>query len=271
MMLVELDTGRLRLGGHHLEALLRGLGSPFAPADAERDADATAVLDAAWTELVDAGVVTTAGQPAEAFAGSFATLAAPWLAVQVGLVGSAGENAHQVWAGPTQGGAAAHVRDGWYDLIPVGPGGVPAAVVRLGSLGPRPHVADGEARVAADVLDTFVSARDVGPDGVATSRFLSHLDRWPAVAAAVRAGDWRIVHVSADWAPGLFAEAEQADAAARSLLLLDTPGGILLLVPGAEDVALQAASPTDVWQLLASITRPPADLMLDSPFALASR
>nr|WP_300149994.1 hypothetical protein [Propionicimonas sp.] len=270
MMLVELSTGRLRLGGHHLDALLRGLGSPFAPVDAE-SGPAAAELDAAWTELVDAGVVTTAGQPAEAFAGTFATLAAPWLAVQVGLVGAGGENAHQVWAGPTQGVAAAHVRDGWYDLIPIGPGGVPAAVARLCSLGPRPRVAEGEALVAADVLDAFVSARDTGPDGAAASRFLPRLDRWPAVAAAVRAGDWRIVQVSADWAPGLFAGAEEAAASSMSLLLLDTPGGLLLLVPGAEDVMLQAATPTDVWQLLVSITRPPADLVLDSPFALASR
>ena len=276
---VDLAGGRLRLGGHHLDALLSGLGSPFASGSADLG---DPQLAGAWSELAEAGVVSAAGVPAAVFADGFATLVAPWLVVHAFAVGAGGETAHHLWIGPTIGLAAAHVRDGWYDLIPVAPAGTAAALVRLCSLGPRRPLAPGTSTVQPDVLDALVTGRATRtPTGAASAGAVPERDQatatlaeglalWPEVAASVRSGDWRLVGVDTDWAPGLFADPAAAATASQALLVLDTPAGVLLLDPSGDQVAIHATSPTDVWQFLVALTRPPAGIDPASPLVRRS-
>lgn len=263
---VDLTTGRLRLGGHHLDALLHGLHSPFAAPAPPGDSDE---LDRAWSELMDAGVVNAAGEPAAAFAESFAVLVTPWLVVQALAVGVGGQVAHQLWVGPTTGLAAAHVRDGWYDLIPLSSAATAAAVIRLCSLGPRPHPESGESTVQPDVVNAIATGAVAERDR-ALGSLADALAGWPDVAAAVLTGDWRLVQVSTDWAPGLFADEWDAAAAAQALLLLDTPSGLLILDPSGEAVAIHSTSPTDVWQVVVALLRPPAAIDPASPLVRLS-
>lgn len=261
--MIRLDTegGGVRLGGHHLDALLRGLGSPFAADPAELDADAGVALDRAWVELVAANVVDPAGRPTAAVAGWCEALVAPWLVAQVQVIGPVGSEAHQVWTGPDRGVAAAHVGDGWYDLIPIAAAGIPATLVRLARLGPRLHPAHAVIGVPNEVLTGLID--EDGPSG--QDGLAAVLERtWPAVATQVRDENWRIVQIETAWAPELFAGMEQADAAGRALMVLDTIEGYLTIVPG-EATEVQSITPTDLWEILIGMTLPPADLDLPTP------
>jgi hypothetical protein len=256
MIQFDTETGRLRLGGLHLDALLRGLDSPFGPDPSELDAAAVQALDAAWTELVAAQVVEPSGVPAPAIESWAAVLVQPWAVVQVQAIGPAGSEAHQVWIAPGLGIAAAQVADGWYDLIPVTPEGVPAALVRLGRLGPRGHVDERSHRLPEAVFDGLFD--DTGAAGAAA--LAAALDpAWPSVGRQVRAGDWRIVQFHTAWAPGLFPTPEQAEEAGRALMVLDTTAGCLSIVPG-DPVDLHAVTPTDLWEILIGMTLPPDSL-----------
>lgn len=255
MLTVDFAAGTLRLGGHHLDALLRGLSSPFGPDPATLDPAASVVLDQAWDELLDAGVIGPQGQPAEAFEARFSALVVPWLTVQLDIFGPVGSDAHRVWVGPTAGCAAAHVSDGWYDLLPVAPAGVPAALARLGRLGPRDHaVGEGKA-IPTQALDELYT-----PGGAAA--LADALSGWPEIAAQIRVANWRILQVETAWAPGLFATSSEAKAANMALLLVDTTAGCLGLEPAGAEVGLTALSPTDVWQVLIGMTQPPSALVL---------
>ncbi|MGV8907374.1 MAG: hypothetical protein ACOH1Y_00185 [Propionicimonas sp.] len=251
MLKVDLAAGAIRLGGHHLDALLRGLGSPFAPDPATLDPAANGVLDQAWGELVDSGAVTSLGQPAEVFERRFAPLVAPWLMVQLDLFGPAGSDAHRLWVGPAEACAAAHVSDGWYDLLPVAPAGVPSALARLGRLGPRDHTDRESQKIPGQVLDDLFA-----PDGAVA--LADALPGWPQIAAQIRESNWRILRVETAWAPGLFGSVGEAEAANMALLVLDTIAGYLSLEPVHSEVRLSALSPTDVWQILIGMTAPPA-------------
>lgn len=256
MLRFEPDAGRLRLGGHHLEALLRGLQSPFATDPSELDEAAVQTLDAAWQELIEAQVVDTAGQPADVIEDWATALLRPWLVVQLEAIGPAGSEAHQLWVGPGSGLVAAQVGDGWYDLIPVSPTGVPAALARLCRLGPRDPLTERSHRVGEEVFSRLFD--EAGPTGAGA--LAAALDpAWPSIADRLRAGDWRIVQLHTGWAPGLFPTPEQADAAGQALMFLDTTAGCLTIVPG-DPVDLQAVTPTDLWDILIGITLPPASL-----------
>lgn len=253
MLTVDFEAGTLRLGGHHLDALLRGLGSPFGPDPATLDPTAGVVLDQAWNELLDAGVISSQGQPAEAFEARFSALVGPWLTVQLDIFGPVGSDAHRAWVGPTAGCAAAHVSDGWYDLLPVAPAGVAAALARLGRLGPR-----GQATGEGGVIPTQALDELYAPGGAAS--LADALSGWSEIAAQIRAMNWRILQLETAWAPGLFAASSDAEAANMALLLLDTTAGYLGLEPEGAEVRLTALTPTDVWQILIGMTQPPAAL-----------
>lgn len=256
MMRVDLTTGELRLGGHHIDALLRGLGSPFAPADAELTADDLVELDGAWQELVAAGVVGADAAPAAGFGARLAALVVPWLVVQVRVFGAVGNEGHRLWISPAEGLAVAEVEPGWYDLIPVAPDGAAGALARLCRLGPRDHPGELVHQIPASVL-----AELYGADGA--SGLARHLAIWPEIAGQVLEGNWRILDIETAWYPGLYDDPADAERAAKAMLLLDTPAGLLTLEPTDAAVMVRGVIPADVWEMLISITRLPADVQLD--------
>jgi hypothetical protein len=257
MLSADLTAGALRLGGHHLDALLRGLGSPFAPGPANLDHAAVGILDRAWEELIESGVVNSRGEPAEVFERRFAPLVAPLLTVQLDIFGPMGSDAHRVWVGPVEGCAAAHLSDGWYDLLPIAAAGVPAALARLGRLGPRGRAAGEPQTIPNQVLDGLY-----GPDGA--TALADALVGWPRIASQIRDSNWRILQVETAWAPGLFATSADAAAANMALLVLDTTEGYLSLEPSGSEVGVNTLSPTDVWQILIGMTAPPGAVAMAS-------
>jgi len=248
------QTHNLRLDGRQLDAVMWSLGCPSGPPRDGLDPGVASELQAACSDLISRGVLREDGGPGVEFGELLGPLFAPWLIVQAAAFGPAGEEEHVVWVAPSAASAAGDLGDGRYDLISTTAAGVPAAVVRLLRLGPSAVLASGEVELPSRFLDELVTL-----NGVAGSALVKWLRPWPAVAESVSQGDWRLVHVSTQWAPGIFPRPEQAVARSSGLLALDTPTGLITFQPGSPALAT-ASSATDLWELLIELTSPPAEI-----------
>lgn len=255
MIRFDAEDGALRLGGDHLEALLLGLRSPSAPDPAGIGAEEREELERAWADLIAAGVVDPNGQPAETLAPRCEALRTPWLAVQLNTIGPAGTETHQLWTQASLGVAAGHIGEGWYDLIPITPEGIPAALFRLGRLGTRGHPAPADIAVPSTVFTGLFEDGHAQADQLAGALEPT----WPDAAEQVRGENWRILQVDTAWAPALFGDPGRAQAVSQALLVLDTMVGYFAIVPG-EPTSVRAITPTDLWEILIGITLPPDDL-----------
>lgn len=118
---------------------------------------------------------------------------------------------------------------------------LPEALARLNDLGPRPRVEDPSSlRLPAGTLATALAAGDAAD---ANALEPAERARLHALIAA-RRGHWR---AEVRWTPAPDAEG------ARAVEVLDTSGGVWLVVADGDDVELRPSTPTAVFRRLAAL------------------
>lgn len=257
--IVDLEQGRLRLTASQFRALLREVESPSFTAPV--DATEVEALNCGRQALLEAGVFGASGSPAEVFAPAFAALVGPLLAAKVGLYGTTGQELHQLWVGPDQGLAAAHVSGDWYEIIRFSPPSTAVTMARLSRLAPKAS----DPPTGRAVLDGDALAASANPAGAGNSMVLSLATAcWPTISADIAAGSWRLIQWRIQWAPPLYSGRQLSGGAS----IIETPSNYLCLSVSHGSETLRAATPTDLWEKLIKITRPPAGI---DPTALQTR
>jgi hypothetical protein len=181
-------------------------------------------------ELAAAGALA-AGAPHPALAPGLQALLAPVVELRLQQGSVEGEG----WA-DGEGSALVLPRDGDRRLHVVPTSFLPAALARVNELGPRPRAEAAERhRVGAGELARVLAAGSGAiPPTVGLRRHWRVEARWPA----------------AEGSPGV-----------RHVEVLDTEGGLWLVVPDDPEVELWPSTPTMVWRLLSALL--PRDDELD--------
>ena len=243
-MNVDFDsaTGRLRLDQDAFSALVARTAGDDLPEEVSEDLSAAGVL-------VDGRVRPDLGLEA---------VVDPTAVAELTMISDTGRDVRgQIWVAP---GAAAYLMTGPDDtceLLRTPPGFFCVSIARATGLGPRPRAAltpwtlpqpSVEDLLSADpdrrrpVCDTIAA----GTGDPVTARYADRL----------AAGPWWKWGLQVQWpaAPGT--------ADGRSLHVLDTEEGLVVLSEHGQAVAFDPVSPTEVWQLLTMILPGDDELLL---------
>lgn len=210
---------------------------------AELSSYAVDSCDTTLGRLVDAGAVT-AGVPHPLLRPGLAAVAGSLASLQVLVAGPEDVRLHHGWLA----GAAAlltDLGDGTYDFASVSGEFVPEAIARVTLVGPRPRLGSGSVIVDEAVLDDLASssaaARAAGVEALA-----GLLAPWPAAAAAVHAGGWRLALVD-------IAFVEAGRTVARRLAWLDTDAGMLRIEANDHGLVLVPVAGTELWRAVVAV------------------
>jgi hypothetical protein len=259
MMRLDRDRGCLRIDGATLQGLLARI--LHFPAPTAPQPDESGLFDAEEAER--AGILDH-GRPAEGITPLFETIAVPWAAIRLTVLGLGEDRSHRLWLGPRTAVLVVHLGGGEYDLGGVPLTGVPATLARLARLGPREgHALERSLEAPTEALAGILRSGD--PHAVD-----SLLPLLPASAFldALRAGRWRTLAVEAEWAPGLFPSG--SDLVAERLILSDTAAGVVEIEIGPETSRLRPVTPTEVWPRLIRLAQPPPGVDADGDYARSS-
>ena len=140
---------------------------------------------------------------------------------------------------------------------------VPARLARLVGLGPRPNWTPTQFAASVHtrrhVVDALLGGtainRQEGADMLAqrSPRPLA------AVAADLRAGEWRAWHAETVWYPPQ-PETVGPHAGGRGVVVVDTPNGMLTVDPENGGLVFLPASPTEVWRRVLRLLPPATEI-----------
>lgn len=251
---VEFDptTGTVRLGPGYFETLL----------DVHRGRRARETDPRLVGVLRDAGVLGDAGLH-PALARTVRVVLAERARLRVQLAGPTGRLETSCWM---LGAEAA-----WWDGE-AGDGGtlqglpvdhVPSRLARLVGLGPRPSWTTAQYAASVHtrrhVVDALLGGtpanRQEGAD------MLAHRAPAPlgALAADLRAGQWRAWHAETVWYPPE-PEPGGPHAGGRGVVVVQTPRGMLTVDPSGGGLVFLPATPTQVWRRVLRLLPPVADI-----------
>lgn len=231
-------AGRLRITDAHLSALIAlAQGVPRAEL---HDADVTA-LDAA-------GLLGAAAPEAVRLA--VAGIDGAQVRLEVATRGPRGVLVHRVWVREGAATVVAQTRADLYDVLPLPPALVPAALARLLGLGPRGLVPGDPVEIDDDPVAELAGGdleRAAAADAVAARAPAG----WAELLADVRAGSVRWHGLGALWI------GVDGEPTGRRFSVLDTPHGFLEVAAAGDRTVLRPVRAGDVWVMLADLL--PAD------------
>jgi hypothetical protein len=227
----DASTGHLRLDADAFIAL------------AECASDPRGACEEVLEGLVEAGAVTD-GAPHPALRDALAAVTSSSGSLQVLVTGPDGARLHQGWLAPVSA-LLTDLADGTYELGSAPMEFLPTAVARFTGLRPRPRLLQATAVVDESVLDDLASnaatARDAGGEALADL-----LAPWPAAAASVRAGGWRLSVVDV-------AFPTPVRTVARRLAWVDTDAGALRVEVDRHGPVLAPATSSELWRAVVAI------------------
>ena len=205
--------------------------------------------------LVEAGVVTD-GVPHPVLRPGLAAVSDSTASLQVLVAGPEDVRLHHGWLS-RESALLTDLGDGTYDFAAVTAEFVPESIARLTRLVPRPRLATDTADLAEtvvvdeavldDLASNSVRARTAGGEALADL-----LMPWPAVAAAVRTGTWRLSLVDVTFADG-------GRTIARRLAWVDTDAGTLRVEVDEHGPVLVPATTTELWRAVVAILSGPVE------------
>ncbi|GAB77481.1 hypothetical protein SAMN05421595_1317 [Austwickia chelonae] len=256
MITYDAGSGTLALDGRTLQGLLARLTTSDDSTTGDAAQEEPNLFDLAEAERAGAYVGQT---PVPELAHRFAIMADPWLVVDIELTGLDEPVGHRIWLRPEGGAGVADAGEGHYRLGGLHPSSLPAVLIRLARLGPRPrHGLHGVQPLPEEVIDIV---RRQG--GQSATEELTRLLSPSPVRDAVAAGQWRCVTMTTHWSPHLTPDQPPR---AEAIVLLDTPVGLARFEPRDTGLEIIPTTMSTLWPELILLTQP-AEAAITGPAA----